>query len=257
MATTTKADAPLLQAPPAHPPLQGPIVLPKWNPYRGRVCCKGLVMDPKWRIACLTLMGMTLIILVVAVMSTGWREDQEDRYNVFITHGLWRVCRDITFGSTVDHACASSFANEAPDWFQSVRAFMLMAVVSSFVGFIYSVYLVATMPAIKNPKYPNQTVSLAFPGMLYLVAAVCVLVGSSTYSVATAMDQALYFPENLPPTWGNSWAEVLAKSNAIPSDMPDVQDMKMKYGYSFGLAWLSFFTTTTSFIVTFVASGAN
>ena len=23
------------------------------------------------------------------------------------------------------------------------------------------------------------------------------------------MDQALYFPENLPPTWGNSWAQVM------------------------------------------------
>jgi len=226
------------------------------NPYGGGLTNR-LVMDPKWRVICLSMMGITFVILLVAVMSTGWREDQEDRYNVFITHGLWRICRDIKFGATLDHDCSSSYANDAPDWFQTVRAFMLMAVVASFAGFVYAVYLIASLPIITNPKYPKQSVSLALPGMLYLAAAVCVLIGSATYSVATAMDQALYFPENLPPTWGNSWAQVLAKRNTIPSDLPEVKNMKMSYSYSFGLSWLSLFTTTASFIVTFVASGTN
>ena len=38
--------------------------------------------------------------------------------------------------------------------------------------------------------------------------AICALVGVSTFAVASAMDQALYFPEDLPPTWARSWAEV-------------------------------------------------
>ena len=89
-------------------------------------------------------------------------------------------------------------------------------------GFLHAVYLVVKLPPIKNPKFPNVAVTFALPGLLYLFAAVCVLVGSGTYSVATAMDQALYFLENLPPTWGNSWAEVLAVRNTIPSDLPEV-----------------------------------
>ena len=89
-------------------------------------------------------------------------------------------------------------------------------------GFLHAVYLITKLPPIKNPKFPNVAVTFGLPGLLYLFAAVCVLVGSGTYSVATAMDQALYFPENLPPTWGNSWAEVLAIRNSIPSDLPEV-----------------------------------
>jgi len=217
-----------------------------------------LMTDPKWRIICLSAMGVTLVMLLASVMSTGWRVDQEDRYNVAITHGLWRICRDIKFGATLDHVCASSFANDAPDWFQTVRAFMLMAVVACFGGFVYGVYLIATLSQEKETKYSNpQSASLALPGLLYMAAAVCVLIGSATYSVATAMDQALYFPENLPPTWGNSWAQVLAKRNAIPSDLPEVKNMQMKYGWSFGLSWLSLFTTTGSFILTVIANGAQ
>lgn len=226
-----------------------------FNYNQNRVKGFRLIANPKWRIAALSCMAVAFIILVVAVMTTGWREDEEDRYNVLITHGLWRICRDITFGATLDHKCKSEYANDGPDWFQTVRGFMLIALLACFVGFTYGVYVIIKIPVIKNTKYPSGTVSLALPGFLYLLAAVCVLVGTATYSVATAMDQALYFPENLPPTWGNSWAQVLAKRNSIPSDLPEVKNMKMSAGYSFALAWLSFFTTTASFIVNFVASG--
>lgn len=41
-----------------------------------------------------------------------------------------------------------------------------------------------------------------------LFSAVCALIGVVTFSVATHMDQGLYFPESLPPTWANSWAQV-------------------------------------------------
>ena len=71
-------------------------------------------MEPKWRILSLSLMGSTFVILLLAVMSTNWREDQEDRYNVYITHGLWRICRDIKFGATLDHKCLSAYANDGP-----------------------------------------------------------------------------------------------------------------------------------------------
>merc|ERR1711962_26029 len=221
---------------------------------RGSSTSSKLARKPQWRIATLVLMGVTLAFLTVATMSTGWREDREDRYDVYITHGLWRVCRDIKFGATVDHQSMTSYANEAPDWFQCVRGFMLIAVLLCLTGFGYSVYLIASLPPVKNPKFPNIAVTFALPGLLYILAAACVLVGSGTYSVATAMDQALYFPENLPPTWGNSWAEVLAIRNTIPSDLPEVTNMNMKYGYSFGLAWLSLVTTLTSGIVSLVAS---
>lgn len=71
-------------------------------------------MDPKWRIISLTLMGVTFILLVISTMSTNWREDHESRIDVFVTHGLWRICRDIKFGATLDHKCLSDLANQAP-----------------------------------------------------------------------------------------------------------------------------------------------
>ena len=71
-------------------------------------------MDPKWRIVSLSLMAITLILLVAATMTTNWRKDHESRIDVFITHGLWRICRDIKFGATLDHQCMASLANEAP-----------------------------------------------------------------------------------------------------------------------------------------------
>jgi len=77
----------------------------------------GLIMDPKWRIIALTLMAITFILLVVSTMSTNWREDHEGRIDVFITHGLWRICRDIKFGATLDHKCMSGLANDAPGKF--------------------------------------------------------------------------------------------------------------------------------------------
>lgn len=214
-----------------------------------------LVTKPKWRIISLSLMGISLVFVVAASFSVNWREDHEGRYNVDITHGIWRVCRDIRFGATVNHNCSSQYANEAPDWFQCMRAFMLIANLSCLVGFAHGIYLIANIPPVKeNSKHPNTAVSFAVPGLFYLLSAVTVLLGVGTYSVATAMDQALYFPENLPPTWGNSWAEVLAIRNTIPSDLPSVGEMEMTYGYSFGLAWFSFFTTLVAMIVNFVAS---
>lgn len=208
-------------------------------------------METKWRILALSSMGVAFVILLTAVTSTNWREDQEDRYNVFITHGLWRICRDIKFGATLDHKCSSSYSTDGPDWYHTVRAFMLMAVLSCFAGFMYAIYIIVNLPVLKDKTYPAESVNLVLPGVLYIVGAIFVLIGAGTYSVATAMDQALYFPENLPPTWGNSWAQVLAKRNSIPSDLPEVKNMKMSYGYSFGLAWLSFFTTMGSAVVSF------
>lgn len=215
-----------------------------------------LSINFRWRVLSLSLMAVTFIILLTATMSTNWREDQEDRYNVYITQGLWRICRDIKFGATLDHKCLAEYANDGPDWFQTVRAFMLMALLACFGGLCHAVYMVVTLPVIKNKNYPNVYLTFTIPAILYLLGAVCVLIGVATYSVATAMSQALYFPENLPPTWGNSWAQVLAKRNSIPSDLPEVKNMKMSYGYSFGLAWLSFFTTTATFVVSFIASGS-
>ena len=42
----------------------------------------------------------------------------------------------------------------------------------------------------------------------FYFTAVFALIGVVTFSVATHMDYGLYFPESLPPTWGNSWAQV-------------------------------------------------
>ena len=215
-----------------------------------------LSLQPRWRMMTLILMGTTVVLLTVATMSTGWREDQEDRYDVFITHGLWRVCRDIKFGSTVDHQCLTKYTNEGPSWFQCVRTFMMLSMLLCFAGFFYGVYLVARLTPIDTTgKLPRRIkVTFLVPGLIYLLAALCVFVGAGTYSIATAMKYALYFPENLPPTWGNSWSTVLAVRNTIPSELPDVTEMKMKYGYSFGLAWFSFITSGFSGILCLVGS---
>lgn len=211
-------------------------------------------MDPIWRIISLSLMAITLVLLVVATMSTNWREDHEGRIDVFVTHGLWRICRDIKFGATLDHKCMSSLANEAPDWFQTVRAFMLLAVLMVLISFAYSVKLIYQLPIIKH-RNQKASVSLVLPALLMFVAAVCGLVGIVTFSVATHMDQGLYFPESLPPTWGNSWAQVWAKRNSLPSDRPDEKAVDMKYGYSYVIGWLGVISTATSFAVNLVASG--
>lgn len=41
------------------------------------------------------------------------------------------------------------------------------------------------------------------------ISAIFSLIGVTTFAVATHMAQGLYFPESLPATWGNSWAEVI------------------------------------------------
>lgn len=214
-------------------------------------------MDPKWRIIALSLMAITLIFLVVATMSTNWREDHEGRIDVFITHGLWRICRDIKFGATLDHKCLSSLANDAPDWFQCVRAFMLLAILFVFISFAYAIKLITSIPITKNKNQRTAQVSLAIPAVLTFVAAIFALVGVTTYSVATHMDQGLYFPEALPPTWANSWAQVWAKRNSLPSDRPEEKVMEMTYGYSYAIGWISVVTSTASFVVNLIASGKS
>jgi len=216
-----------------------------------------LVMDPKWRIIALSLMGITLVFLVLATMTTGWRVDEESRMNVLTTHGLWRICRDIKFGATLDHKCLSELANEAPSWFQAVRAFMLFSILFAFIAFAHGVYLIATIPVLKTINASPPSISLGFPTIFMFLAAICALVGVATYAVATAMDQALYFPEDLPPTWGNSWAEVWAKLNSLPSDRPEEKEIVKTYGYSFAIGWLGVLSTTASFIVNVVASGRS
>ena len=211
-------------------------------------------MKPIWRIVSLSLMGITFVILLLAVMTTNWREDHEERNDVFITHGLWRICRDIRFHATVDHKCFSEYASNGPSWLHAVRGFMSMAVLTSFVGFVYAVYLIANLPIIKDINYPNQKVSLVLSGVLYVFAALCILIGSSIYTAASSINRALYFPEDLPPTWGNSWSEVSASHNTISPVLSEDTNMKIFYGYSFGLAWFSLFTTTASFIVNFIGS---
>ncbi|XP_066934434.1 uncharacterized protein [Clytia hemisphaerica] len=215
---------------------------------------EGLIMEPKWRIISLSLMAVTLVLLVAATMSTNWREDHEGRIDVFITHGLWRICRDIKFGATLDHKCMASLANNAPDWFQTVRAFMLLTCLVVLIAFAYAVKLIYQLPVIKH-RNQKASVSLALPAILMFVAAVTGLIGVTTFSVATHMDQGLYFPESLPPTWGNSWAMVWAKRNSLPSDRPEEKAMEMTYGYSYALGWLGVLSTTASFVVNLVASG--
>lgn len=210
-------------------------------------------MDPKWRIIALSLMAVTLVLLVVSTMSTNWREDHEGRIDVFVTHGLWRICRDIKFGATLDHKCLSSLANEGPDWFQCVRAFMLLAILAVFVSFAYSVRLISTIPILKNRNI-KTTVSLVIPALLMFIGAICALIGVTIYSVATHMDQGLYFPESLPPTWANSWAQVWAKRNSLPSDRPEEAVMSMTYGWSYALGWVGVVSTTASFVVNLIAS---
>lgn len=213
-----------------------------------------VVSDTKWRVISLLAMGTSFVLVLIATISTNWREDQEDRYDVLITHGLWRICRDIKFGSTFDHKCSAQYASDGPDWLQTVRVFMVMSTVSAFLGFAYSVYLIATMPEIKKTPYPTNDISFNWSGLIFLFSTVCVFIGAAVYSVATAMDQALYFPENLPPTWGNSWAQVLARRNSMPSDIRDAAQMKMSYGYSFGFAWFSVVSMCTTFILNFFVS---
>ena len=62
----------------------------------------------------LSVMATSLIFLTIAVSSTHWREDREPWIDVLSTLGMWRICRDIRFGATLDHKCLASLANDAP-----------------------------------------------------------------------------------------------------------------------------------------------
>ena len=80
-------------------------------------------MDLKFRVLTLSFMSFALIFLLISTMSTGWRMDEESRMMVDTTIGLWRICRDIKFGATVDHDCLSSLANQAPSmWYLYIKA---------------------------------------------------------------------------------------------------------------------------------------
>lgn len=214
-------------------------------------------MDPKWRVITLSGMAITFMFLVVATFSTNWREDHEYVMNVFTTHGMWRICRDIIHGATVDHACLAKLANDAPTWFQSARAFLILAVLFVFIAFAHGVYIIANIPILKNKNARPPTISLGFPTIFMFLAAICTLVGVAIFAVATQMDQGLFFPEDKTPTWGNSWAQVMAKLNSIPSERPEDIEMDMSYGYSFALGWVSVICSTASFVVNLVASGRS
>lgn len=217
-----------------------------------------VVMDTKWRIIPLLLMGFSFVMTLVATITTNWREDEESRYDVFITHGLWRICRDIKFGSTFDHKCHAEYASNGPDWLIATRVFMTLSCLTSFLGFVYSVYLMATIPKIqKFMPYPCTEVSLNWSGLIFLISAICAFIGAIAYSAATSMEQALYFPENLPPTWGNSWAQVLARRNSMPSDLPNTVNMTIEYGYSFGLAWFGVVLQCCAFVINFFVSAQD
>ena len=66
------------------------------------------------RVIALLFMALTFVFLAVTTMSTHWREDEDDRFGVHITLGLWRICRDIKFGATLDHKCDVTLSNNAP-----------------------------------------------------------------------------------------------------------------------------------------------
>lgn len=217
----------------------------------------GLIMNPIWRVICLSLMAITLIFLTLSTFTTAWREDDESVINVFSTIGLWRICRDIKHGATVDHKCLGELANDAPTWFQCCRAFMLIALIFVLISFILGVRTIVQIPPVKNKNARPHTVSLGLPALLMFVSAIFTMIGVSIFAVATHMEQGLYFPEYQPPTWGNSWSQVMAKRNSIPSELPEDHDMKLKYSYSFAYGWVGCIFGTASFVINLIASGKS
>ena len=201
----------------------------------------------------MTFMSFALTFLLISTMSTGWRMDSESRMMVNTTIGLWRICRDIIFGATVDHDCLSSLANQAPSWFQVVRAFMIIAVLFNIFAFLIGFKTLATAPPVKHLNDKPPSTPMIIPALLMFLATLFSLLGLATFGVASAMKEALYFPEKLPPTWANSWAQVWAKLNSLPSDRPDLREIVLNYGYSFGLGWLGFILALLSGIINIIA----
>ena len=178
-------------------------------------------------------------------------------FKVLVTHGLWRMCRDITPGATVDHKCSGEYANDAPNLYQVVRSFMTLSVFICTAGFALAIYQMINMPTlveIRRRAVPYAGVSLHVAGLLYFLGTLCALVGSLSYSIHTYYDEALYFPEQLPPTWGTGWAEVLANLNSFTSDTVDVTGIEMHYGYSFGMAWSGVVVGWVASMITFHTS---
>ncbi|XP_065655732.1 uncharacterized protein LOC100209915 [Hydra vulgaris] len=210
-------------------------------------------MNLKFRVLTMTFMSFALIFLLVSTMSTGWRMDTESRMNVYTTFGMWRICRDIIFGATVDHNCLSSLANAAPAWYQVVRAFMIIAVIFNLIAFLLGFKTLSLAPALKHRNDKPPATPMLIPALFMFLTTLFSLLGLATFGVATAMNEALYFPEKLPPTWANSWAQVWAKLNSLPSDRPDLREIVSKYGYSFGLGWLGFILALLSGVINIIA----
>lgn len=210
-------------------------------------------MHPKWRVISLSVMATSLIFLTIAVSSTHWREDREPWIDVLSTLGMWRICRDIRFGATLDHKCLASLANDAPDWYQVTRGFLCFGLLFEFIAFVVGVWTIVKIP-IPTPEsikrnLPQPNINMAIPALLMFCASVVVLVGVATFAVATHLERALYFPPNLTPTWADSWAQVWAKRQSQPQNRVQYNEMTMKYGYSFAFGWLAVISSTVSWIV--------
>jgi len=216
-----------------------------------------LMMHPKWRVISLSVMATSLVFLSIAVSSTHWRIDHEPWIDVLSTLGMWRICRDIKFGATLDHKCLTSLPNNAPAWYQVTRGFLSLGLLFEFIAFAVAIKIITSIP-IPTPEtiksnLPQPRVNMVIPLLLMFCASVVVLIGVSTFAVATHLERALYFPPNLPPTWADSWAQVWAKRQSQPQNRVKYNEMTMSYGYSFGFAWASVLSSMVSWM-TIIAS---
>lgn len=200
-----------------------------------------------YRTTALLSMAITFIVLTVATMSTDWRQDKDDHFNVFVTLGLWRICRDVTYGATVDHKCFD------PGWYHCVRVMMMISLLLTFSAFITSIYLIVSLPAMRK-GFPSPHVSMVIPALVMVVAAGCAFLGILVFAISTSTGQGLYFPDGLEPSWGDSWADVWSQQGSLPVPNEGGGDLEMKYGYSFALGCVSIFTTTASFVVNCIVS---
>jgi len=226
----------------------------------------GQVMTPKWRIISLTMMGFSFVCISLSAASTHWRLDHEPWLDIDTTYGMWRICRDITFGATIDHQCGSSpeavdLANNAEPWYQVFRGFLCVAMLLELIAFGLGIRTVTQIPLPEHdqskprPAWPARPANMVIPAILMLVGGVFALFSVGTFAVATHLMRTLFFPPNLKPIWARSWDQVWALAGSQPDNRVDTAEVTIRYGYSFAICWVGVLSSFLSFFLNLCARG--
>uniref|UniRef100_A0A8C4QSR0 Epithelial membrane protein 1 n=1 Tax=Eptatretus burgeri TaxID=7764 RepID=A0A8C4QSR0_EPTBU len=108
---------------------------------------------------------ITLIFLFVSTISSTWWNSDD------MTTDLWKRCN--LHSLTKEWSCQNDMIQGEADWFQSVQALMILAVIFACISLILFIVQLYTLQ--KGGRF-------LITGVMHLLACLCVLIAAAVYS---------------------------------------------------------------------------